>query len=120
MPYVTRDQVLSAADIQTEAVDVPEWGGTILVRGLTGAQRDELERFSVDVKGNGRISLKLANYRAKLVSLAAVDEDGQPLFTAADVEALGKKSGVALDRVAEVAARLSGLSSGNVEDATKN
>ena len=33
---LTRDAILAAADIQTETVPVPEWGGEVAVRPLTG------------------------------------------------------------------------------------
>ena len=36
---LTRDAILNAADLKTEAVPVPEWGGDVLVRGLTGVSQ---------------------------------------------------------------------------------
>ena len=36
---LTRKQILECADIPTEIVKVPEWGGEVLVKGLTGAER---------------------------------------------------------------------------------
>jgi hypothetical protein len=41
--YLTRDAILQAPDLQGEDVAVPEWGGTVRVRGLSGAQRDAYE-----------------------------------------------------------------------------
>ena len=49
---LTRDQILAVSDIQTEEVHVPEWGGTVLVRGLTGAERDEFEAGMATPQGN--------------------------------------------------------------------
>jgi hypothetical protein len=51
-----------------------------------------------------------ANVRAKVVTRCVVDDDGNRLFTDADVVQLGGKSAAALERVYAVAARLSGLS----------
>lgn len=117
--YLTRDQILSAPDLQTEDVEVGEWGGVVRVRGLTGAQRDAYEA-SIVKQVNGKPRMDMENMRAKLVALCIVDEAGNPLFTQADVEKLGQKSGAALQRVFEVAQRLSGLAPEAVEEALKN
>lgn len=119
MPLLTREQILGATDIITELVPVPEWGGEVLVRGLSGAERDRFEASIVDVRGKRR-SVNLLNVRARLVALAIVDESGQRVFRAGDVEALGAKSAAALSRVFDAAQRLSGLSDDDVEELEKN
>ena len=40
---LSRDDILKAADNEPEEVDVPEWGGSVLVRGMTGRERDAFE-----------------------------------------------------------------------------
>ena len=55
------------------------------------------------------------NIRAKLVARCMVDDVGDRIFADSDVEALGKKSAQALDRLFGVAMRLSALQSGQVE-----
>lgn len=117
--YLTRDAILGAADLATEEVPVPEWGGVVLVRGLSGAQRDAYEASIVKNVG-GKPKMDMENMRAKLVALCVVDDAGSPLFTMADVEALGRKSGAVLQRVFVVAQRLSGLATEDVEEAAKN
>lgn len=119
MPLLTREQILGATDIITEVVPVPEWGGEVLVRSLSGAERDRFEASIVDVRGKRR-SVNLLNVRARLVALAIVDESGQQVFRAGDVEALGAKSAAALSRVFDAAQRLSGLSDDDVEELKKN
>ena len=114
---LSREDVLKADDLATEEVAVPEWGGTVLVRGMTGRERDEFEASTLDQR-TGRQNL--ANTRAKIVIRCVVDDDGNRLFDAADIDALGAKSGAALDRVFTAAARLSGLSGGDVEELTQN
>jgi hypothetical protein len=37
---LSADAILAADDIVTEAVDCPEWGGKVLVKAMTGAERD--------------------------------------------------------------------------------
>jgi hypothetical protein len=128
---LSHDQILEAQDLETEDVPVPEWGGEVRVKGLTGEERDSYEaacmteRPSYDGKGKqvrGRTELgrNLSNVRAKLVARSIVDEQGERLFTDHEVAALGKKSAAALERVFDVAARLSRLSDEDVEDLAGN
>lgn len=119
MGLLTRDAILAAPDLPTEEVQVPEWGGVVFVRGLTGAQRDRFEASIVELRGRKRI-LHLEDIRARLVAMTVVDADGRRLFTDQDVPALSGKSASALQRVFEVAQRLSGLSSTDIEELTKN
>ena len=114
---LSRDDILKADDLATEEVAVPEWGGSVLVRGMTGRERDEFEMSSVDQR-DGRVNL--ANTRAKIVIRCVVDEDGKRLFDASDIDLLGAKSGAALDRVFAVASRLSGIGERDVEELAGN
>lgn len=116
---LTRDAILGASDIKTEDVSVPEWGGTVRVKGLTAAQRDQVEAKAVSARGSS-MQLNLVGMRAHMAALSIVDGDGKALFTQADIKALGEKSGAALDRVFEVVTRLSGMSDNDVEELTKN
>lgn len=119
MAVLTRDAILAAPDIQEEIVPVPEWGGDVIVRGLTGAQRDAFEASVVEQKGK-KTEMKLDNIRARLVALSIVDEKGKRLFSDADVVALGKKSARPLQRLWDKARELSGLSDDDVEELAKN
>lgn len=119
MGLLTREQILTADDQVVEDVPVPEWGGVVRVRGLTGTQRDRFEGEAVEQRGR-KTKLNFENLRARLVSLTVVDGDGKRMFSDADVAALGQKSASALDRVFAVAQRLSGMSDQDVEELTKN
>jgi hypothetical protein len=116
---LNRDQILQVKDLKTQQVEVPEWGGAVIVRCLTGAARDSFEASLVDGKGKSRAE-GLVNLRARLVALSVVDEEGNPLFTEADIAALGKKSAAALDRIFEAAQRLNRLAQTDVETLAKN
>lgn len=108
---LTKQQILDAEDVRTEEVQVPEWKGAVLVRVMPGEARDAYEASFV---GRDRAEL-LRNARAKLVALCIVGEDGEPLFTEADIVKLGRKSGVALERVVKVAQRLNALRDEDLE-----
>jgi hypothetical protein len=115
MATLSREAILAADDSNTELVEVPQWGGAVRVRSLSGRERDRIE--SRLIGKNGKADPRgLANFRAALVAATVVDENGQQLFTEADVEALANKSAAALDVIATAATRLSGLSKSDVED----
>lgn len=103
-----RDEILAAADTQVEDVPVPEWGGTVRIRGLSGSERDQYEAWIISGKGKNR-DVNLKQSRAKLVMMCAVDVDGKRLFDEADLIRLGAKSALAMQRVFDKAAALSGL-----------
>ena len=115
-PILTKQQILECPDVQKEVVHVPEWGGSVIVQGMTAGQRDAFEASVANLEADQ----KLANIRAKLVALSVVDEEGQPLFTMADVEELSQKSATAMDRIVGVAQQLSGLGAKAIEDAAGN
>ena len=106
---LTRDQILKALDLKTADVEVPEWGGTIRVRTMTGTDRANFLKISTDKDG------KPKQFMEALIVATAVDAKGDQLFTAADIAELGKKSSLALQRVFEKSADLNGLTQASVE-----
>jgi len=40
---LTRDAILAANDTKLVPVEIPEWGGTVYVRPMTGAERDSYD-----------------------------------------------------------------------------
>src|SRR6266704_523960 len=117
--YLTRDAILAAAALKTEEVDGPGWGGVVLVRELRGRERDEWEA-SLAVQRGKQMVPDVANMRAKLVARSVVGADLEPVFSQRDVAALGELSAAALNRVFEVASRLSGLDEKDLEEMTGN
>ena len=116
---LTRQEILSIRDIRTETVFVPEWGGAVKIRALTGKERDAWETALFQIDGKN-VKMNKENLRAKLVALTVVDEAGQRLFTEADVEALGSKSASALDRIYQASQKLSGLTPDDIKEMEKN
>ncbi len=117
---LTRAAILDADDLQVEEVPVPEWGGAVLVRGLTGAERDRFEASAAVARGGKRglagLERSLQNFRARVVAMATIGEDGKRLFTDADAKELGEKSAFALERVFDAIWRLSGLTEAEVSE----
>lgn len=122
MAYLSAESILDANDLLSEDVDVPEWGGTVRVQGMTGADRDKFEAGFLDSKGKARpMNQALTDYRARLAAACIVTEDGKRMFRSdAEVRRLGEKSAQALSRVADVASRLSGLTSDDQDELLGN
>ena len=117
---LTKDQILEANDLQSESVTVPEWGGDVLVRTMTGADRDAFEASMITTLPDGTRKPNMANMRAKLVALTVVDEAGNRVFDVTDVDRLALKSASALERVFAAAQRINGLGAQAEEIAAKN
>ncbi len=97
--------IIDANDAKIVDVEVPEWGGVVSVRAMTGTERDAFESSMVAAKE--RSGGLPPNLRAMFLSHALCTADGSPLGISA--EALGKKSGAVLDRLFKVAQTLNAL-----------
>jgi hypothetical protein len=115
--FLTRDLILKALDLPTQEVEVPEWGGVVMIRAMTGAERDAFEAsMLVEKEGDDRRE-RMINVRARLCASVIVAEDGvTALFTTDDVKQLGGKSAKALNRVFEAARKLSGFTDTDVKE----
>jgi len=113
-----RDDILKVQDIRVEKVHVPEWGGDVYIKGMNGMERDAFEASVVQMRGKGT-NVDMSNIRAKLAAQTICDENGERLFTDADIKALGKKSASALQRVFEVAQKLSGIGDDAIQELTE-
>lgn len=116
---LSKDAILKADDLPKETVKVPEWGGDVVVRSMTGKERDQFEQSIYDTKSASK-QTNLANIRARLCAMTMADENGDLLFTMEEAEELGKKSAKALDRVFSVAQKLNGVSSTDVDELAGN
>jgi hypothetical protein len=116
MSLLTRLNVLQADDLKHEDVPVPQWGGMVRIRVMTGAERDE---FRTSIAENGE-TVPVGRFSAALVAATCIDEAGNRIFTMEDIEALEAKSAKSLDGPANVAMRLNGLGGKAIEEAAKN
>lgn len=103
-----------------EKVHVPEWGGDVYVREMTGAERDWLDQRMYDKKTQDVSLLNVPNYRSAIASLVLCDESGKRLFTEHDIPLLSGCSAASLDAVVKAGVRVNGLLSEAVEEAEKN
>lgn len=110
MKVLGRDEIVAVDDGKRELVTVPEWGGAVWVRSLSGADRAQYTAAIIEIGLDGKPRAKMEAADLTLAYLSICDENGERLFTdRAGFDELGKKSSAALKRVTDVAERLSGL-----------
>lgn len=116
---LNKKQILAAPDIKSELVHVPEWGGDVMVCGLSGAQRGELEASILEIKEKSQ-TVRLQFLKVRMCALAIRDEDNRRMFDDDELGELGAKSAQAIERIYTVASRLSGMDKEEVEKLAKN
>jgi hypothetical protein len=93
-----RKRLLGANDIKVQPIDIPAWGGTYYLRVISGKARESFEdSYSQE---------KMKNFRLRFLVLTLCDEDGKPILSDADMEALGERSSVEINRVFDAAWKL--------------
>lgn len=115
MAILSRADILKATTTPREVVVVKELGGEVIVRGMTGIERDAFESSCFEGRGKKR-DFNMRNLRAKLVAYCCVDEQGHRLFSDEDVIALGQVRADVIDRLFGVAQRLSGMNDGDIDE----
>ena len=119
MSALTAAQILAAAAdparLKREPLAVPELGGTVYLRELTGQEREEWgAMYNGDVRAKHRLA-------AATVWLSLVDEAGNRFYTdPADITKLAALPGRVIERMADVTLRLSGMKPDSVEEAKGN
>lgn len=88
-----RKSILAADDVRKEKVSVPEWGGDVYLRVLSGTDRDRFEESYADQK--------MKAFRLRFLLLALCDEKGERLFADDEADVLGRKSSVVINRLFE-------------------
>lgn len=109
---LTLDQIKLAQDVAREEIDIPQWGGAVVVQGVNVADGIALLKEMQDDKGN--IDPEKSILYAIVVGVI------DPKFSTEDVEWLKTKSMAAASKIAEAFMRLSGFDSAAVREARKN
>ena len=97
----TADAILQAEDFAFDEVDCPEWGGTVRIRSLSGAQRVQLKK-AIDA---GRDDID-----ETLCVMAIVDQDGNRILHREQIAELSKKNTAVITRIAMKVIEISGMS----------
>jgi hypothetical protein len=113
---LTAEEILKAEDKSLVLLSVPEWGGDLYVRVMSGGERDKWELDTQKVMSDGDNTL----IRATLCAKCICDDKGNRLFTDKQIKALSQKSSAPLMRVFEVARKLNKLTDEDLEELEKN
>ena len=111
---LTREEILAAKDLREEIVDVPEWGGTVRIVTMTGAERDSFDALLAEKRVGDSVDIR--GIRPYLVLLTAHGENGERLFTEKDLPALEAKSGIVIERLAKAARKVNALTDAELEE----
>jgi hypothetical protein len=111
---LSKSAILAADDSKKIEVDVPEWGGSVFIKVMSGTERDRFESEFVGDKKN------VDMVRAKLVSKCLCDEDGDRLFSEEEVPQLGEKSAAVLDRLFHVCMKHNRFTRDDVDELAGN
>lgn len=112
-----RDRIIAVDDTQKEVVKIDEWGVEIEIRGMSGAARASISQDAAENNGN----INFLKMMPELVVQCCFDpETGEQVFDSKDKEIVMGKSGAALDRIVNIAMRLSGFGDKAIDDAGKD
>lgn len=104
--------------VPKEKVTVPELGD-IWVHGLTCGEKDDYENNVVQFNRGSR-ELRLNNARAVLMQLTVRNQHGNRLFAEKDIGKLRNLPAGIVDPILDVARKLSGMATGEIEELVKN
>ncbi len=108
-----RDRAM-ANKVPEEIVDVPDWGGKVLVRGMTSLERDIFDEKVSEMSGKSVTS----NASARMAVMCCYDPaTKQRIFDFDDAEELGKTDSKALAIIFPITLKLNGY---NDEELEKN
>ena len=113
---LNKTQIFDAVDVETVAVDVPEWGGEIMLQPMTGKQRNDYEFWA----HSQTQSNDFRGIRERLIIACAVGDDGKPLFDFDDMEKLSEKNADVIERLHKCAQQICGMDADAVDDAAGN
>ena len=97
------DDILAVSDLGEKTVEVAEWGGAVVVRGMTKREQQQLRKQATDPL-TGQICLD------KMEILMLAHCLSEPSVTAEQAEQLAQKSAAAFDKVLTAIMDVAGLS----------
>ena len=115
---LTKQQILSTSP-RLKEVDVPEWGGSVFIRPLTIHEQAKLADLGTKYEKSSVVD-RMKNCTLRLVQWSVCDEQGNPLFEAADLEPLMNKAASAFLRLQDAILALSGLTEESRKELEKN
>ncbi len=117
MKQLSITDILNRDDVKIKKIDIPEWGGSVEIRSMTGEARDAYEESVFKRLDNGEYERDLSNARAKLIASCVYGSDGTRMFKSdAQIKALGNKSAIVLDRLFTECQNLNAISQQDMDE----
>ena len=85
---LTKEQILSITDKAVKEIEIPEWNGSVFIRGMTIEDVEYCQSLKDDPKTLEKMIVRFVS-----------DAEGNLLFTAKDIPAMKKKSIQAFRRI---------------------
>jgi len=112
MKKLTRQDCLSVNDLALKEYTVKAWDGVVYIKKMTAKDQIQFEDMS---QGKDR-----KNIFSRLIVMCVCDENGNKLFTEADMDALNNKSASAVIELFTAISEINSVSQEDVEDLAKN
>lgn len=116
---VTKDSILQYRRKPVPLGDIPEWGGPVFVRVMSGTERDTYDAGTYRLE-NGTVQVNHAGSRARLLVRTLCDERGVRIFCDDDADLLTECDADLLDRCYARALEANGMGAKAVEEAVAN
>lgn len=114
----TPDDLFSLAPAADELY-IPELDRKVLIRYLSGQERDAYEASIVVGKGQN-MTVNMRGARAKLAALCLANPDGSRMFEDGDVKRLAGLPAIVLEQIFDRARKINGLTGEDTDEARGN
>lgn len=118
MARVTKD-AWGTSSLKTDEVEVPELGGTVLIRELPADVAADLQGLIdvVQVGREQRAKVSVKTMECREFAYGVIGEDQEPMFTEVETETIQSQHGGAFRKVVEAIDKLSGLDKQSIAEA---
>lgn len=121
-------EALGRKHFKTETVHVDEWGGDVILRGLTSAEQGHIQELAtkgVDAQQRTVTSSNAISAMSRYAVIYGwVDEDGNNVLNKNDAAVLAEEPFAVIQELSTIVLRLSGMASPDdktaIDDAEKN
>jgi hypothetical protein len=112
MKKLTRQDCLAANDLSLKEYEVKAWDGVVYLKKMTAKDQIDFEEMT---QGKDK-----KNILTKLLVMCVSDEQGNKLFTEADIDALNNKSAAAVMEISNAILEANYMTNDDIEDLSKN
>jgi len=113
--YLSLDQILDAQDVLYDDVEVPEWGGSVRVRGLTAEEKNSIAKEARDPSVRNKLAIDTDRAQFTVVQLGLVE----PRIGKENFQAIMAKNAAPIERIYRRIMQLSGEDLSEIEEAAE-